>query len=87
MLVDTFSIPQESINNTALIVFLIYMMMYIVWGIILAKWANNLRENVENLSVDRNKIENLKSKAIASQGQNNKRTGFSKTRITDHVHG
>ena len=78
LLVDTFSISQESINNTALMVFLIYMMMYIIWGIILAKWANNLRQNIENLSVDRNKIENLKSKAVLSQEQNNKRTGFSK---------
>ncbi len=81
LLVDTFSISKERINYTGVIVFIIYMMLYIIWGIILAKWANSLREHIENLSVDRNKIENLKRQAIAGQKQNNIRARFSFTKL------
>ena len=64
LLSETFSISKDGINNVLVIAFIIYISLYVLWGIIIANWANNVRTNIETINLDRNKIESIKEQVI-----------------------
>lgn len=74
VIVDLFRLSKENVNATIIFFLIIYMVMYLLWGILLSHWANYIRENIETLHVDRNVIKKI-SFQISEQkiGKNEKK--------------
>lgn len=76
---NTFSLNAQSIQNAAVLLFIVYVLLYIFWGIMIAVWANYIKRNIETISIDKDRIESMKTELLTKQKAGNKaRVGVKK---------
>ncbi len=67
---SSFGLSVNSIENIALLVFAIYLLVYIIWGIIIALWAKKISDSIEFISINSSEIKNLKKKILLEKERN-----------------
>ena len=70
---NTFGLSLNSIENIAILLFYVYLLFYIIWGIIIALWAKKISDSIEFISINSSEIENLKKKILLEKESNGSR--------------
>jgi hypothetical protein len=59
--------PKHNFIATASFIFFIYLLVYTIWAVIIANWANYLRNNIEQVIIDKKQIEETNIKIISKK--------------------
>ena len=74
LMYDTFNVSKETLNNVLILFLIGYMASYILWGIILSHWANNMRTNILDFKPDQDFYRKVKDQIDVQQKFNNATT-------------
>ena len=75
---STFGLSLNSVENIALLLFALYLLVYIVWGVIIALWAKKISESIESISINSSEIEALKKKILLEKDSNGSRKSLAR---------